>query len=123
MAGLPTGFQRSSQFFGREVAMKQVIFSVLVLFLLSGTSAFAGGKTQSTESPESIVTCATGSGNGVEMRTVPVNFNLSECDYAEDCATCVTSLEAQGCRVIDVVVTHPAYLATSTTFLISCVEP
>jgi len=103
--------------------MKQVIYSVLFLFFLSGASAFAGDKTRPVESPESIVTCATGSGNGVEMKTVPVCINVNDCYYAADCATCITSLEAQGCKVIDVVVTHVAYLATSTTYLMSCVEP
>ena len=110
--------------------MKQILAAALAALVVTWSAgSFAGDVSMRkvdeprSLSPESIVTCATGSGQGVEMQSVPIGFDVSACVYAADCATCITSLEAQGCRYIDAVVTHVAYLATSTTYLMSCVEP
>ena len=99
--------------------MKQAIYSVLVLFFLSGASAFAGDK-----SPESIVTCAAGSGETVSMVSVADGIDPSACSpYVDRCAPCITSLEDQGCKFVDINVTQTDYLATATTYLMSCVAP
>ena len=104
--------------------MKEVIYSVLVLFLLSAVSAFAGDKTQQVPSPESIVTCAAGAGEGVSMVSVADGIDSSACSpYVDTCAPCITSLEDQGCKFVDITVTQTDYLATATTYLMSCVEP
>ena len=104
--------------------MKEVIYSVLVLFLLSAVSAFAGDKTQPVPSPESIVTCAAGQGEGVAMVSVADGIDPSACSpWADRCAPCITSLEAQGCKFVDITVTQTDYLSTATTYLMSCVEP
>ena len=71
-----------------------VIFSILAFSAISGAYA--------DQSPESIVTCPH---NGwiVGAYTVPAAINAESCARGEGkCATCISSLENQGCKVIDV---------------------
>jgi len=77
--------------------MKKIIgalFSVFAFFAISGACA--------DQSPESIVSCPH---NGwiVGGYTAPAAINGEMCTWGEDkCASCIRSLEDQGCKVIDV---------------------
>ena len=84
--------------------MKKLIQLLLVsCVLILSTVVFAGAE----QSPESIVTCAAGNGDVILTADVAASLNMEHCTPSEDtCAPCVTSLEAQGCKFIDVVVTH-----------------
>jgi hypothetical protein len=78
--------------------MKKIIgaiFSVLTAFTISG--AFAD------QSPETIVGCIH-NGWGVAAFTAPAAINAELCTPASGnkCAPCISSLENQGCKVIDV---------------------
>ena len=93
------------------------IFSVLAFFTISGAYA--------EQSPESIVTCSH-HGYYVEAQAISAAVNDELCTWWEDkCATCISSLEDQGCKVIDVdfqtyrVVEELDDLLV-TTYLLSC---
>jgi hypothetical protein len=80
--------------------MKKIIvavFLVLALFAIQGAYA--------EQSPESIVACPANNGFVVGGLTVPAAINTELCaipDMGNKCATCIRSLENQGCKVIDV---------------------
>ena len=69
------------------------IFSVLAFFTISGAYA--------DQSPESIVTCV-GNQYFVLSHTLSGAVNTELCTGEHTCATCIPSLEDQGCKVIDV---------------------
>ena len=80
---------------------------VLVLSVIWISSAYAG-KGFMKVSPESIMTCGGGNGNSISVLSVPTTINTDECPTWVDSvsASCIVSLENQGCKVVDVVVTH-----------------
>jgi len=84
--------------------MKKLIQLLLIsCVLILSTVVFAGA----IQSPESIVTCGAGNGEVILSADVAAPLNMGNCTPFEDtCSPCVTSLEAQGCKFIDVVVTH-----------------
>jgi len=84
--------------------MKKLIqLSLVSCVLILITVVFAGAE----QSPESIVTCASGNGDDILTADVAASLNMEHCTPFEDtCSPCITSLEAQGCKFIDVVVTH-----------------
>jgi len=109
--------------------MKKIIISILAVLAFSWISAVSAGEYPSKGSPESVVTCGVNLGQIISIASVPETINVEQCTPWEDsCATCVISLENQGCGIVDVVVTHffrepPGVFATGTTYLLSCVEP
>jgi len=84
--------------------MKKLIqLSLVSCVLILITVVFAGAE----QSPESIVTCASGNGDDILTADVAASLNMEHCTpFKDTCAPCVTSLENQGCKFIDVVVTH-----------------
>ena len=109
--------------------MKKLIQLLLIsCVLILSTVVFAGAR----QSPESIVTCGAGNGEVILSADVAAPLNMGNCTPFEDtCAPCVTSLENQGCKFIDVVVTHlvePFYLEgvtlgrtkSNASYLLSC---
>ena len=103
--------------------MKKLIQLLLVsCVLILSTVVFAGAK----QSPESMITC--GSGNQehpVVVADISVSLNMEQCTLLEDnCAPCISSLENQGCKFIDVIVTHPiakdVCIPSMTSYLLSC---
>ena len=83
--------------------MQEAQLLLVSCVLILSTVVFAGAK----QSPESIVTCAAGNGDLILIADVAAPLNMAECTPFDDtCAPCVTSLETQGCKFIDVVVTH-----------------
>ena len=99
---------------------------ILIVFAFSGVAA-AKNK---NSSPESIMTCGDFQ-SLVESITVPPAIDLSQCklfDPDNPCAPCLISLEAQKCKIIDVVVTYDQLYAQGVatphwTYLLSCVRP
>ena len=96
------------------------IFSVLAFFTISGAYA--------DQSPESIVACPH-NGYYVAAQTISAAVNDELCTWGEDkCATCISSLEDQGCKVIDVVPKPLRFRdaegeGTAVTYFLSCGPP
>ena len=103
-----------------------VILAVLAFTWISGVSAGNGSNNQS---PESMMTCGGGVGGSISVVSVPDFINKEGCPAYQEgaCASCIISLENQGCKVIDVVVTHfrfpESVASTGTTYLLSCAKP
>jgi hypothetical protein len=71
------------------------------------------------------VTFSGGNGETISVISVPGTINVEQCTPWEDThAPCITSLENQGCNIVNVIVTHNAIegsvLNTATTYLLSC---
>lgn len=102
--------------------MKKIIstiFSVLAFFTISGAYADQG--------PESIVTCGLPA-YVVLSHSLAGAVNAELCTEEHTCATCIPSLEDQGCKVIDVVVNpirgrNQAGEELSVTYFLSCSPP
>ena len=95
------------------------IFSVLAFFTISGAYA--------DQSPESIVTCV-GNQYFVLSHTLSGAVNTELCTGEHTCATCIPSLEDQGCKVIDVVPKPLRFRdaegeGTAVTYFLSCGPP
>ena len=106
--------------------MKKLVQLLLVsCVLIWSTCVFADAPgNRPAQSPESIVTCGSGNGDGIVIAEVAAPFSVEQCTPFEDtCAPCITSLENQGCKIIDVVVTHLAPYNTIASYLLSCDEP
>ena len=79
---------------------------------------------------DSIVTCLANGGYFVLASGVPASINPDECPgfHQSECSPCIRSLEKQGCKILDVVVTEPADSTAGgpgprATFLLSCEKP
>ena len=99
-----------------------VIFLALGLSFITGVSA--------DQSPESIVICSTHAGTAyyVMAQSISGAVSTESCTVDENtCATCISSLEGQGCKIIDVVVEPTRFDGygdfLTTTYLLSCVRP
>ena len=96
-----------------------VIFLALGLSFITGVSA--------DQSPESIVTCA-GPEYYVEAQSISGAVSTESCTvYENKCATCISSLEDQRCKIIDVVMETVGIDGfgdlLTVTYLLSCVKP
>ena len=109
--------------------MKIIVGVALIVFAFSWVSGVSANKKKNS-SPESIVTC--GEGNTVvESISVPLSIGAEQCKRFTDdntCAPCLVSLEDQGCKIVDVIVTHKPRMglapgSTQSTYLLSCVGP
>ncbi len=110
----------------------RILVAIVMSFALMGTVAAAHADGKRQQKPDSIVTCEGFSGDyGSRNVTVPIPVNRDGC-IGVPCAHCIRSLEDQGCKVVDVIVTNwaPAgevfpveRLAPRTTFLLSCEKP
>ena len=108
--------------------MKKIVIAILVLFSFSlilgcsGNEVIAAGDQNGTESPESMVTCW---GADISEESVAGSIDVGQCGvWADECATCIMSLEDQGCKNVDIVVTHVRQddntTITARTYLLSC---
>ncbi len=106
--------------------IQKIMIAILVLFAFSwlvGCEDYvvSASDLTSTESPESLVTCAAGNGDIISNGSVPETINVEQCRPFEDvCAPCIISLEDQGCEIVDVVVTQFPEFKIMTTYLLSC---
>ena len=113
-----------------------VILAILMFSFASGVSADTGVTKQK---PESILTCIDSNGVGpysVWAPSTPAEINTDQCrtrDIVQPpdlCSACIGSLEAQGCKIIDVDVVQVdveqnsgGFGATKVTYLLSCSKP
>ncbi len=113
--------------------MKRILVVVLALLALVWASSLAAGNSvagmssaRDAPSPESTVTCG-GVGfdwpYGVIGKSVADTVSTEQCNGS--CASCITSLENQGCKVVDTVVAEPALEGWTMTIIyqLSCVSP
>jgi hypothetical protein len=98
-----------------------IAFSVLAAIWIPSVSA--------DQSPESVVSCLIlGPGTYRVMGlSLPASINAETCEQSKSdinlaCASCITSLESQGCKTLDVVTGKTGDTPTVTYFL-SCLKP
>ena len=109
--------------------MKKIICTILIALSFSWTSNVSADKGPSNKSPESIVTCQTfGPGTyRVAALSLPASINAETCtqsisDISISCASCISSLERQGCKTLDVV-TGKSNEIPNVTYFLSCKKP
>jgi hypothetical protein len=119
--------------------MKNSHFVILVILIFSFASGASADKGVTKHKPESILTCIANNGVGpysVWSPSIPSEISTDQCRTREivqppdSCSACIGSLEAQGCKIIDVDVVQvdvddPATVggATKVTYLLSCSKP
>jgi hypothetical protein len=110
--------------------MKKILSTILVALAFSLNSGLTAGGNEPKPSPESMVICGSGNGTGISGISVPETINVERCELFEDgnCAACLISIEQQGCKIVDVILTHfwrEEYGVTvpGTSYLLSCVKP
>lgn len=101
----------------------QLLLVSLVLIWSSGVFADESGN-KTPQSPESLVTCLSVGTHGILSRSISGIVNEDQCKPLDPCSPCITSLEGQGCKVVDVVVTNlmasENNAASMATYLFSC---
>ena len=102
--------------------MKKIVIVLLVFFFFSWISVVSAGNFPAKESPESTVHCVLPI---IDWHSVLGTINVEKCDRytpEDTCSPCITSLEEQGCKFIDVVVGHTTYPQESVKilYLLSC---
>ena len=117
--------------------------SLYLAFAAIAAFSFAPGvyadKGKAKQSSDSILMCTDLTQHGVFSvlsTSIPSEINAAQCrdihtvEQPDSCSTCVSSLEAQGCRIIDVDAVHvdaspertyPGH--SKVTYLISCSNP
>jgi hypothetical protein len=98
-----------------------VVFSVLAISWIPSVSA--------DQSPESVVTChILGPGTyRVAGLSLPASVNSEICtqsisEITLSCASCISSLESQGCKTLDVV-SGKSNEIPNVTYFLSCIRP
>ena len=111
--------------------MKRIMIALIIIFSFSGISVVAAGDFPGKhgnwpvkESPESSVTCIN---DFVLSRSTSTAVNVEQCNLypnQDQCASCITSLEDQGCKFVDFFVSHPQRSDgtpdSEITYLLSC---
>lgn len=109
--------------------MKVFINLILIVLAFTWVSGVYADKGVKKQSPESFIMCGSGNGAGISERSLPETINGERCvPYGDSyCAACIISLENQGCKIVDVVVTHfrdeGSIVVPGTSYLLSCVRP
>ena len=110
--------------------MKKIFQLLLVACVLIWSSGVFADNSRSNDknnghrSPESIVTCGAGNGVFIAIASVAEPISVEQCKpFVDFCAPCITSLERQGCKIVDVIVTHHAPFITNASYLLSCDSP
>ena len=107
------------------------LFSNLLILLITLTwvSGVSADNPSRWHSPESVVTCQTQGpmDYAVIALSVATAINTEQCaetpdGFADSCAPCISSLENQGCKVVDVV-TGKSNEIPNVTYLLSCIRP
>jgi hypothetical protein len=116
------------------MSKQRILMIVALCFVLIGTVAVG---VPHEPKPESVVTCAgVGLPMAVRTHTVPASIDSSECPTGsgvpESCSACISSLQNQGCEVVDLVTEFiprdhtllPDRMVQQTaTFQLSCESP
>jgi len=108
---------------------KITILTLVACIPLAASDLSANNKLHKKNSPESIVSCAAGNGDFLSLVSVPESLDIGSCKaFLDTCAPCIISLENQGCKVVDVKLSHiprpsGGVPITATSYLLSCVKP
>ena len=109
--------------------MKMIVNVILVVLAFSWISGVSAEKKSGSKSPESIVTCAADATSYlIYGESISENINAGQCKTwstehdPDKCSPCISSLENQGCKIVDTVVGNTLELAT-VTYLLSCIKP
>ena len=109
--------------------MKLFLNLLMVVIAFTWIPGVSADNQSKKYSPESIVTCQTvGPSNyGVVALSVPAAINTEQCNQTPDgflvsCAPCISSLENQGCKIVDVA-TGKSNEIPNVTYLLSCTKP
>jgi len=101
--------------------MKKIIISILAVLAFSWTPVVSA-----EQSPESVVTCVNAGENYfIYSKSISGAINEEQCKTSNPeytCSPCISSLEDQGCKVVDVIVENVAG-ETNLTYLLSCTAP
>jgi len=114
--------------------MKMFVNVILVVLAFSWISGVSADSRLKKQSPESIVTCGIAGGSYLVLsHSVHQSINTGQCktwtpDVAPDpCSPCISSLENQGCKIIDVVMGNrligEGESDTLATYFLSCSKP
>jgi len=105
--------------------MKKIIISLLAVLAFSWTPVVSA-----EQSPESVVTCASAEGTYLILnKSISGDINTDQCkthhsgQHPDPCSPCISSLEHQGCKMVDVVVDNVTGGDRLLTYLLSCVAP
>ena len=106
--------------------MKKIIILILAVLAFSWTPVVSA-----EQSPESVVTCAGPTSAGdyrILSKSISESINAEQCKThhtggPDPCSPCISSLESQGCKMVDVVVESVTSGETWLTYLLSCVKP
>jgi hypothetical protein len=93
---------------------------------IGGGAAADDDSIKSQQKPDSIVSCFPNGKYRVNASSVPASINSNECAgfLQSECSPCIRSLEKQGCKVLDAVVTVTEVSDSPlSTFLLSCKRP
>ena len=122
------------------------LFFVIAVYALMGVGVATADDDDSRkrgQKPDSIITCQGDSeGNSVYLvrfRGAPASVDMDQCSTfpgpIRECSPCIRSMEKQGCKVIDVIVTNGSTASQAggpvavrpedprATFLLSCEKP
>ena len=126
----PNGSAQGALQTQEEIAMNKFLILIFAVSAFSWISLVSAGNWPVKESPESTVTCVTSDGVFIADQSVLKTVNVEQCTrYSEDqCAPCIASLEDQGCKFVDVIVTHAKHeiptgdvvMVAAETYLLSC---
>ena len=108
--------------------MKKIMILILAVLAFSWTPVVSAD-----QSPESVVQCMHGGGRFlVVAQSISEAINAEQCNPHSDsqtlywCSACISSLENQGCKLVDVDVAllqENSRNQTVLTYLLSCVKP
>ena len=79
-----------------------LLFSCVLIWSTCVFAGFPGNRP--VQSPESRVACSAGNGDIIAFADISVSLNMELCSpWVDKCAPCISSLENQGCKFIDVI--------------------
>jgi hypothetical protein len=101
------------------------LFLAVAVYFLMGIGGAAADSENGHPNPDSVVSCFPNGKYRVIASSVPTSINSNECPgfLQSECSPCIRSLEKQGCKVLDAIVTDDDGSDPNATFLLSCKKP
>ena len=106
----------------------KILTTILIALAFSLTSVLSAGSDALKPSPESVVTCQVFGGGAYKAigLSVATGINTDQCiqppDIALPCSQCISSLEDQGCKTLNVD-TGVSNNFPIVTYFLSCAKP
>ncbi len=109
----------------RKLATLFLAVAVYVLVGIGGATADDDDSKKKQQKPDSLVTCFPNGEYRVSASSVPDSINSDGCPgfLQSACAPCIRSLEKQGCKVLDMIVTVVEGADPQATYSLSCKKP